>query len=197
MNSSASGPDGLLFFSTVAFSSTRCRPRACRSSSVAVKPNRATRSISVNSAVSPRSTPPCATSAFSDVTSARAHENAAAGLGRKKRRVRLLRDLVETGGQHPAEQPLGHQCAVRADGGLVARGHLGEDADGCSRHFGIGHDRIRRFRVDSEPRSRAAASRDAAAGIAPKRDRICASTDALSKSPTATTAIMSGRYQSA
>ena len=42
------------------------------------------------------------------------HENAAAGLGRKKRRVRLLRDLVETGGQHAAEQPLGHQsCGTR------------------------------------------------------------------------------------
>ena len=132
MNSSASGPDGLLFFSTAAFSSTRCRPRApaVDSSSVAVKPNRATRSISENSAVMP-----ALDTALRDERVERRHfgglhENAAAGLGRGNGAFGSLRDLVETGGQHAAEQPLGNQPSVITDRRLVAGRHLREDTDG-------------------------------------------------------------------
>src|SRR5258705_12674999 len=69
-NSSASGPDALLSFSVTADWRYRWVFSFSRLNSVAVKPKRAARLISVKSALSPRSTPPGGTSATSDVTSA-------------------------------------------------------------------------------------------------------------------------------
>ena len=49
-------------------------------------------------------------------------KSAAARVGAEERRVRLLRDLVEPLGQHAAEEPLDHALPVVADGRLSRAG---------------------------------------------------------------------------
>jgi hypothetical protein len=84
---------------------------------------------------------------LSEVISVERMNSRATGFRREKRRIRLLGDLVESRRQHAAEQPLEHRLTVRADGGLVARGHRAEDADGGAGGLGIGGDGIERIGV--------------------------------------------------
>ena len=110
MNSSASGPDGLLSFSIDGPLEAALEIELHPAQSVAVKPNARHARGSVNSAEPALDVAPC-----HERVEARhfagAHEEAAIGcLRREKRRIRRLRDLVEPSRQHPAEQPLDHHC---------------------------------------------------------------------------------------
>ena len=115
MNSSASGPDGLLSFSTTARSRPRWRLSFIRLSSGAVNPKRATRASSVKSAARPRSTLPRRDQRIQARHFDGAHEEVAIGLRPQERRVGRLRDLVEPRGQHRREQLLDHVLTVGAD----------------------------------------------------------------------------------
>ena len=76
-----------------------------------------------------------------------AHEQAVAGAGRDKRRVRLLGDLRVASRQHAVVQRLDDLLPVRADRRLIGRGRHVVHAHARRRHFLVGGDRVERARV--------------------------------------------------
>ena len=147
MNSSASGPDGLLSFSTTARSSPRWRLSFIRLSSGAVNPKRATRASSVKSAARPRSTPPRRNQRVKAGHFDGAHEEIAIGLRAQERRIGCLRDVGKPRGQHRAEQLLDHVLTVGADRHLLSRRHRARRADTRIRGLRVGDHRVRRARL--------------------------------------------------